>query len=711
MSFVVGNIQINDKITMCYVVVPANWLAGTVVYWPQHLPTTELDKLRKDPSSLPNKDIWQQKNFTFMTMAKSYELAETMSTNLQSKHINQFPPIIINMKNEEKDLNSYQEEESETLIDSKENQQQFKIDYSFDYDDLDQKNITETCNHNIQLNEMDGKISNCLFQNTETHFKLDNFAKTLDLVFHKIGLEANLPFDKFKDIDDFADRFSSKAKIDQVDEKIEKCLLANELTHMKIDSLQKSLDDILKNVESNVIDLAEDPLSDSAETESYKFPISTVTELNRLDKELEHNKILMSKLVNKFTKIAGDSGNKLAKLVGVKIVERIISPKLLTKFTWTGRHQVSKDVKLPFMVYSSIFNLCLQVISKADHSFGRKECEHFLKQNILKHSILRFSRKFNKKTNRRKGNWCSESRTIINPSELKFESKKTNLQKSDTEEVEEMIKLKEYHGITNNPDIGEESLPTENSFMKKCDHEDKLDNMDIKISHCIKSNTKVHQKIDDMQKTLNLILSKIIKNQSVEPDSVHVPSSQMTDITNCVPILTPVPEIVDEELDSLHFPLTTVQDLKDLNKKLATSENFEKKMINKFIGIAGNSKTMSVQRFGLAVVENVIPTQLLMKYSWTGRSRGNNSKLSFMKYKALISFFQKIISKADDRFTRKECEDFLRHSVFKYVNLRVARKRRKDKDSSVSECSLEKDADEDIIYNVSDKEDNMNVKK
>ncbi|XP_055921153.1 uncharacterized protein LOC129952547 [Eupeodes corollae] len=581
-------------------------------------------------------------------------------------------------------INNFCEEDQQELVDSKEHFRDLFQNQQLSLNSTCKDGTAEhPCDHNEQLNDLDIKITKCIEQNNQTHLKLEGLRKTVDILLHRMGLNEEKPFDhptEANDVDDGrqGNEFKMSSKLDKVDGNISKCILSNELTHLKIDNLQKSLDLILNNIENYLLnsEASAAVVETFAENENYvgfRFPISTVNELNRLDEELQQNDDLIAKLINKFTKIAGDSGNKSARKVGVKIIERIISARLLTKFTWTGRTNGTNNTKLPFITYSSIFHLCLQVISKADRSFDTKACENFLKNNVLKHSSMRLSRKFNKKKKPKEDkNWCSSSK-----SEMQTPSKRKNIvkQKSDTDFLplqEEIIDSKENirHLLeaqkeepNNSPEL------EENSFPKKCDHEDKLNILGTKISYCIDSNTKFHSKIDNMQETLNAILNKISKHNGCDLTHIPVPAPSSflpSDITN-------------DDLESFYFPITTVSGLQNLNKRLSMSESFEEKMIRKFMSVVGHTSHVSTQRFGLEVVESVISPQLLMKYSWTGRSKGIKPKLAFMKYKCIVSFFQKIIAKIDKHFTPKECKDFLRLSVFKYVNIRVARTRRKIK--------------------------------
>lgn len=82
--------------------------------------------------------------------------------------------------------------------------------------------------------------------------------------------------------------------------------------------------------------------------------------------------------------INGICGDKSGSKVIRSIVFATVSPKILSKYTWTGKSS-KKNLKLNFVSKKNIIQLFFDVVRAYDPKYTKAECEEDLKYKIFKY--------------------------------------------------------------------------------------------------------------------------------------------------------------------------------------------------------------------------------------------------------------------------------------------------------------------------------------
>lgn len=92
--------------------------------------------------------------------------------------------------------------------------------------------------------------------------------------------------------------------------------------------------------------------------------------------------------VNALSVIGGCKGNGEAKKVIHKVFEQLMTPALLSAYTWSGRG-AGKSRKFPFKNYLKIHQLIFTVLNKVQSKYSLNECEEDIKKRVLKYAYLK----------------------------------------------------------------------------------------------------------------------------------------------------------------------------------------------------------------------------------------------------------------------------------------------------------------------------------
>lgn len=69
-----------------------------------------------------------------------------------------------------------------------------------------------------------------------------------------------------------------------------------------------------------------------------------------------------------------------------------------------------------------------------------------------------------------------------------------------------------------------------------------------------------------------------------------------------------------------------------------------------------------------SVIDSIVHRESQHLFSWTGRSSpGMKPKVAFSEYKELIGLIHAVCRRADETYSRKDCERDLTYKVFKYA--------------------------------------------
>lgn len=67
-----------------------------------------------------------------------------------------------------------------------------------------------------------------------------------------------------------------------------------------------------------------------------------------------------------------------------------------------------------------------------------------------------------------------------------------------------------------------------------------------------------------------------------------------------------------------------------------------------------------------ALFDTVIYSELQCKFTWTGKSNGQN-KIAFCEYKEVVGLLYSVVRLADSKYTLKDCKRDITHKVLKHA--------------------------------------------
>lgn len=179
----------------------------------------------------------------------------------------------------------------------------------------------------------------------------------------------------------------------KINEKINNVLERLQNLEYVVASMDVKLDKILECNNNTIVN------EDKLENLQFKieFPINTIEELEKLERELVNAEIKAS-LVNikisiiscyccnwlqikKFSSIGGTSGKENGLKVCRILIDAIFLRSFLKSFTWSGK-SISKEKRF-FKIHVEFISFFFEIVHKADINFTKLNSDQFLK-NIIK---------------------------------------------------------------------------------------------------------------------------------------------------------------------------------------------------------------------------------------------------------------------------------------------------------------------------------------
>lgn len=89
--------------------------------------------------------------------------------------------------------------------------------------------------------------------------------------------------------------------------------------------------------------------------------------------------------INVLSIIGGNNGRGCAKKVINSIFDELMTPNLISTYTWHGRAKGSER-KNPFKQHHNIHKLVFSVLQKVENGYSMAECYDQIKQKVLKYA-------------------------------------------------------------------------------------------------------------------------------------------------------------------------------------------------------------------------------------------------------------------------------------------------------------------------------------
>nr|CAI5865343.1 unnamed protein product [Callosobruchus analis] len=127
--------------------------------------------------------------------------------------------------------------------------------------------------------------------------------------------------------------------------------------------------------------------------QKYKFPLSSIKEISKLDKEIRTSPEFKAQLIYLMSTIGGTSGTEDGVKVAYKIIDFLFTPEVLVNYSWTGVSRGVSGEKTSFQVLEGILTVCFDVVLLADSRHTKQKNANIFKERILKHAKKRSQRK------------------------------------------------------------------------------------------------------------------------------------------------------------------------------------------------------------------------------------------------------------------------------------------------------------------------------
>nr|CAH7735820.1 unnamed protein product [Callosobruchus chinensis] len=127
--------------------------------------------------------------------------------------------------------------------------------------------------------------------------------------------------------------------------------------------------------------------------QKYKFPLSSIQEISKLDKEIRTCPEFKAQLITQLSTIGGTSGTEDGVKVALKIIDFLFRPEVLINYSWTGVSRGVSGEKTSFQVLEGILTVCFDVVLLADSLHTKQKNANIFKERVLKHAKKRSQRK------------------------------------------------------------------------------------------------------------------------------------------------------------------------------------------------------------------------------------------------------------------------------------------------------------------------------
>ncbi|GAB0091776.1 hypothetical protein DMENIID0001_066570 [Sergentomyia squamirostris] len=124
------------------------------------------------------------------------------------------------------------------------------------------------------------------------------------------------------------------------------------------------------------------------------------------------------------------------------------------------------------------------------------------------------------------------------------------------------------------------------------------------------------------------------------------------------------------------FPLKSEEELNKFEADL-TEGNFDASIRAHLKSLGGTSGTENGTLIAHKIVNHMFKNHLLQKFSWTGATK-TEPKLAFNKFQNVITLMYQIIKLADDRYSLKNFESFMKNNILKNGNARAKAEHKKE---------------------------------
>jgi hypothetical protein len=117
-------------------------------------------------------------------------------------------------------------------------------------------------------------------------------------------------------------------------------------------------------------------------------------------------------------------------------------------------------------------------------------------------------------------------------------------------------------------------------------------------------------------------------------------------------------EIMDERDPYSIAPITNVTEMEELDQKL--SDRGERMNLKKQLTVLCRSSLGNGTTCAYKLIDALVSREFLCKCSWTGGSRGEQSKVIFKSFKAFLKFFAAMVHSWDSTFSMQDTEQFFK---------------------------------------------------
>ncbi|XP_055849716.1 uncharacterized protein LOC129914471 [Episyrphus balteatus] len=124
--------------------------------------------------------------------------------------------------------------------------------------------------------------------------------------------------------------------------------------------------------------------------------------------------------------------------------------------------------------------------------------------------------------------------------------------------------------------------------------------------------------------------------------------------------------------------IDTVQECHDFEENLKNFE-YAQNMIKHFESVCGGSSELYGDNVAYTLIDQIFTRRLFTLVTWTGVSRGTESKESFLQFERIFQFFFDLIRKSDSEYSIKALKDFFQKIIsnskrrFEHKRARISR--------------------------------------
>lgn len=220
--------------------------------------------------------------------------------------------------------------------------------------------------------------------------------------------------------------------------------------------------------------------------------------------------------------------------------------------------------------------------------------------------------------------------------------------------------------------------------------------------------TQILEQLNTINKVQNTILQKIASFSEKVGDATFQNNAETdSQVTDFLEVRN------TSSTGAFYFkPIANVEKLNELENQLS-EENFRQKLKNTFSVIRSEGKGVDC---AYILSDVLFAREFLCQCSWSGGSRGNDTKVAWKSYKNILSFFVEMIRCWDKTYTMKQNELFFKNILKNALKrslskkLRASTSRMRTKRSKMQTANDETtDEDENTNFYENDHENDQNM--